>query len=292
MQDLDWNDLRYVLALARTGSFVAAARLLKLNGTTVARRLRAIERQLSVRIFERDVNGALRATAPGCIAIARAEAIEVEIGSLTAAIKGADLPATGTVRLTAVPLIAHRLLIPAMPALVRKHPGLRLELIADPRGYDLARREADIALRLARPENATGARILARRMATLPYGAYMPVSVRGTGQDLPWISYEEGMAHLPQARWMAAMAPKHGGLATLAVNDADALVHAVQAGLGRTLLPRIVGDRLSGIKRLAVSDEPPPGRELWLLIHRDLRPLARVAAVIDWLEATMATNRS
>ncbi|WP_374655221.1 LysR family transcriptional regulator [Dongia sp.] len=284
MQDLDWNDLRHVLALARSGSFTAAAALLKINGTTVARRLRAIETQLAARLFERDADGVLHPTPSGAIAIARAEAIEAEIGSLTAAIKGADIPAIGHVRLTAVPLLANRLLMPALPALLKKHRGLHLDLIADPRGYDLTRREADIALRLARPENAVGARILARRLATLGYAAYMPAARRGKGTDLPWLSYEEAMAHLPQARWMAEMAPRHGGLAAIAVNDGDALVHAVQAGLGRTLLPRIVGDKVAGIRRIALPGPPPPGRELWLLTHRDLRPLARIAAVTGWLE--------
>ncbi|MBK8159992.1 MAG: LysR family transcriptional regulator [Rhodospirillaceae bacterium] len=284
MQPLDWNDLRYLLALARTGSFSLAARLLRVNGTTVARRLKVIEAQLAVRLFERDANGTMQPTGPGRIAISQAEIIEAEVGSLTAAIKGADMPAIGTVRLTAVPAFANRLLIPALPALLAKHRGLRVDLIADPRGFNLTRREADIALRLARPEAALGARVLARRIVTLSYAAYMPISRPGKGADLPWLTYEEGMAHLPQARWMEKAATRQGGLAALAVNDGDVLIHAVQAGLGRTLLPCIIGDQTAGIKRITLPGEAPPGRELWLLTHRDLRPLARIAAVIDWLE--------
>ncbi|WP_374310689.1 LysR family transcriptional regulator [Dongia sp.] len=124
MQTPDWNDLRHVLALGRAGSYSGAARLLQVNSTTVARRIKAIESLLAVSLFTRDANGALAPTAAGKITIARAEAIEAEIGSLTATVKGADQPATGNVRLTTVPIIANRLLIPALPALLDKHRGL------------------------------------------------------------------------------------------------------------------------------------------------------------------------
>jgi DNA-binding transcriptional LysR family regulator len=290
MQTPDWNDLRHVLALGRAGSYSGAARLLQVNSTTVARRIKVIESLLAVSLFTRDANGALAPTDAGKITIARAEAIEAEIGSLTATVKGADQPATGNVRLTTVPIIANRLLIPALPALLDKHRGLHIELIADARGYDLVRREADIALRFARPESSLGTRVLARRIATLDYAVYVSSATRGRGAELPWLTLEAGMAHLPQARWMAEMAPKHGGLAAVAVNDGDVLVHCVQSGLGRTLLPRLIGDRISGLKRVDLPGLSPPKRELWLLAHRDLRPLARFAVVIDWLAGLFAAG--
>jgi DNA-binding transcriptional LysR family regulator len=99
------------------------------------------------------------------------------------------------------------------------------------------------------------------------------------------------MAGLPQARWMAAATRADGGAAaTVALNDAEAIVQAVRGGLGRSLLPRAVGDRDTGLRRIAPPGGLPtlPVREVWLLMHPDLRPLARVSTVAGWLERTFA----
>lgn len=290
MPDLDWNDLRYVLVLSREGSFAAAGRRLGLDPTTVARRLRAIERALGVRLFERGSEGEMRPTQAGEVAASRAEAVEAEIGGLTLAVRGADSEVSGTVRVTAVPILINRVLIPAIAGLTARHPGLRLELVADPHDVSLTRREADIALRLARPGSESGSRIIARRIGTLAYAAYAANGLTsdqpGRIGDLPWLTYEEGMAYLPQARWIAGVARKDG-YAQLVANDAEPLLQAVLAGLGRSLLPCIVADRIAGLVRLPADEHPFPARELWLLTHPDLRHLARIAAVTAWIEATI-----
>jgi DNA-binding transcriptional LysR family regulator len=285
MPDIDWNDLRYVLAVARTRSHAAAARALHIDPTTVGRRLRAIEAILEARLVERDATGDLRPTQAGEIAVQRAEQIEAEVGGLTAAVKGVDTLASGTVRVTAVPILVNKFLIPAVGALVAKHPGLRVELIADARGLSLTRGEADIALRLTRPEPEVGAHVLARCIGKLSYAAYAARDDAAAAETLPWLTYEDGMAHLPQARWTAKAALKEGGFAAISVNDADTLVQAVQAGLGRALLPCLIADRVEGIARVAVNGPALPEREIWLLTHPDLRPLARVAAVLAWIDA-------
>ena len=291
MHDIDWNDLRYVLALKREGSFAAAGRRLGLDPTTVARRLRAIERTLGARLFERGTEGEMRPTPAGEITAERAEAVEAEIGGLTLAVKGADSAISGTVRITAVPILINRVLIPAVADLTARHPGLRLELVADPHDVSLTRREADIALRLARPGPETGSRIIARRIGTLAYAAYAASNLSapdlpGQIPDLPWLTYEDGMAALPQARWIAGVARKDG-YAQLVANDAEPLLQAILAGLGRSLLPCIVADHMVGRTRMPQDSHPFPARELWLLTHPDLRHLARIAAVTAWIEATI-----
>lgn len=283
MPDLDWNGLQHVLALARTGSYAAAARRLGLDATTVARRIRAVEIELGARLFERGPDGARRPTQAGEIALARAEAIEAEIGGLTAAVKGIDTAAAGTVRLTAVPVLINRLLLPAAAGLMARHPGLALELIADVRDLSLTRREADIALRLARPGDEVGDRIIARRIGTLDYAVYSA----GWADDPPWLIYEGGMAHLPQQRWMSRAAEKGGRIAAVTVNDGESLLHGVAAGLGKALLPCLIADRMPGLRRLDWGAEPMPGREIWVLTLPDLRHLARVATVLNWVEAVL-----
>jgi DNA-binding transcriptional LysR family regulator len=279
---MEWSDLRYVLTIARAGTLAAAARRLGVNQTTAARRLAAAEAALGARLFERR-DGVLYPTKAGEAAIVRAAQVEQEVRALEAGIGGADALAAGTVRLTAVPILANRLLIPAVPRLIARHPRLRLELIAEPRNLSLTRREADIALRLARPESGAA---LARRIGRLDYAVYG--ARRRKADDLAWITYEESLSHLPQARWIAAAAAAEE-TAPLLLNDAEAIVQAVRAGLGRSLLPCFLGEGEPGLTRLS---RVVLSREIWLMVHRDLRAQARIAAVIDWLAELMPACRA
>lgn len=284
MQPLDWNDLRYVLALTRAGSYAAAAQRLAVDPTTIARRLRSVEAALEVRLFERGADGQMRPTQAGEVAAKRAEAMETEAGRLVEAVKGADTVASGTVRVTAVPILVNRVLVPTAGELTALHPQLRLELVAESRGLSLPHREADIALRLARPGDDAGKRVLARRIGTLTYAAYASTAKGVDHVNLPWLTYEDGMAHLPQAGWIAEAARKGAGTAAIAMNDAEGILQAVKAGLGRSLLPCIVADQMPDLVRLPIGDTAPPWREMWLLTHPDLRHLTRITVVLDWME--------
>ncbi len=279
---MDWSDLRYVLAVARAGTLAEAARRLGVDQTTVARRLAAAQTALGARLFDRR-DGTLHPTAAGEAALTRAERIAREVEALEAAIAGDDAQIAGTVRITAVPILANRLLVPALPALAARHPALALELIAEARNLSLTRRDADIALRLARPERGTA---LARRIGQLDYAVFAP-SRRGR-TALRWITYEESLAHLPHARWIAAEVARGGVLAPLRVSDAEALVEAVRAGLGRTLLPCFLDGCAPGLRQVGA---PVLTRELWLMVHPELRHQARIATVIDWIEATVTRAR-
>lgn len=230
MQGMEWSDLRHVLAVARAGTLAAAARRLRVNQTTVSRRIAAAERALGARLFERS-DGTLRPTRAGEAAVNRAAQVELEVEALERRVTGTDAAPAGTVRLTSVPILVNRLLVPALPKLYAAHPRLQIELIADQRNLHLTRREADIALRLARPESGTA---LARRIGRLDYAVYGPR--RRAANALPWITYEEGLGHLPQARWIDAAAGKDVPV-SLRVNDAETILQAVRAGLGKSLLP-------------------------------------------------------
>ena len=172
--------------------------------------------------------------------------------------------------------------MPALPPLLERHPRLRVELIAEPRDLSLTRREADIALRLARPRKEQ--RALARRIGRLDYAAYAPAE--GEIEGLPWITYEDRMADLPQWRWITERSAAEGTLAALAVNDAEALLQAVRAGLGKSLLPLAIAEREPGLRRLGAT-QPALSRELWLMVHPELRDLVRIRVVMDWLESVV-----
>lgn len=277
MQKEDWDDLRIVLGAARAGSFVEAARMLSVNESTVVRRLAQAEERLAARLFDRH-QGKLTPTPAGAEMVRRAERVEAEVQEVMHALRGTDARVAGTVRLTSVPLMVNRVLIPALPRLLRQHPSLEIELVAEARVLSLTKREADIALRLARPREEI--RAVARKVGELAYAVYAPA-----GADparLPWLTYEDGMSDLPQAEWIARQLAQdqHPG-SMVRVNDAEALLSCLSAGLGKTLLPLAIGDRTPGLRRLGDCQRELT-RELWMLVHPDLRRLDRVRAVMDW----------
>ncbi len=276
MQALNWNDLRYVLAVSRGKSLAAAARTLAVNESTVARRIVVIEKQLSTQLFERN-SGVLLPTRAGELAMLAAERVELETQGLESAASGADQRIAGTVRLTSVPLIINHLLVPAVNELCNQHPELSLELIAESRDLSLSKRESDIALRLARPTKEL--KVLAQRIGKLDYAVYALKSANAA--RLPWISYEDGMRDLPQAQWINSRIDSAIPGTYILGNDAEVILACIKAGLGKSLLPVAVGDQQADLQR--INSSVPVSREIWLLVHPDLRQLARIKVVVDWL---------
>jgi DNA-binding transcriptional LysR family regulator len=260
-QMMNWNDLRYILAVQRGRSLTAAARLLGVDQTTVARRLAAIQEALGARLYQRMTDGKPQLTPSGERAALHAEMIETEIGALDLALAGADDVVCGTVRVTSVPIIINRILVPRAPTLLKRHPKLQLELVADARDLSLTRRETDLALRLGRPKIG-GTKVTARRIGALRYEVYAAASCSAReARMLPWVTYDTAMAHLPQA------------------------LEAVIAGLGRSLLPCVIADADSRLQKLGGKLRGSVlSRELWLLTHSELRTFGRIEAVVEWIE--------
>jgi len=282
MQDVSWNDLRYVLAVARTGMLSSAAARLRVDPTTVSRRIVRAASILNSRLFYRS-GGRMLPTEAGQMVIAHAERIELEVDRLKTTVAHADAAIAGSVRVTSVPILVNRVLIPALPELHSKNPLLQLELIADSANLSLTRRDADIAVRLARPHKEQS--VVARRLGQLDYAVFGPSGQIARG--LPWITYERGMAALPQAAWIArAVKQGQADRSNLTVNDAEAVLQAIAAGLGKSLLPCAIGERVKGLSRLG-GRRPVLSREIWLLVHPELRHLGRIRAVTDWLEGVV-----
>lgn len=282
MSKENWDDLRVVLAASRSSNFSEAARLLSVNESTVVRRIAQIEERLAARLFDR-VKGKLTLTAAGLEIANLAERIEIEVQSCTRMISGTDVRVAGTVRVTSVPILTNRILIPALQNLLREHPNLNVELVAESRSLSLTKREADIAIRLARPRDEVS--VVARKLGELSYGVYLR---KGAAEDtLRWVTYDDRMNDLPQAEWIAQTIGRgQGSVGQVMVNDAEALLACVQEGLGKTLLPVAVGERIGGLAR-SMQFPCELTREIWLLVHPDLRKLSRVRTVIDWAAATV-----
>jgi DNA-binding transcriptional LysR family regulator len=278
MPDLDWDDLRYVLAIARSGTHAAASRQLGVNETTIYRRLARIESDLGSRLFQR-MEGSLLPTDLGQRVIAHAERMDFEAGAVIEAANGVKSAAGGSVRLTAVPLLINRLLLPALKKLRDAHPNLRIELIAEPRNLSLTKRDADLALRLARPNKEQ--RVIARRIAQLQYAVYGPSNADSSA--LPWIAYDDSMLELPHAAWLHHTIRAEGSVPGLLVNDAELALHAIKAGLGKSLLPAAIGEKMSGLSRLS-GEKAVLEREVWLLVLPEHKHLTRIKATVAWLD--------
>ena len=283
MQIRNWHDLQILAALRRGGSIAAAARLLGVDQTTIGRRLNALQEAAGVALLVRTGDRRLVLTDLGVEVAERALAMEREADAATALLGAGRQAVAGTVRLTAVPMLVSRVLTPAAASLLSDHPDLTLELIPENRDLSLTRREADLALRLARPESG-GNSVKARKLGDLRYGVY---AASGT-ETAPrrWVLFEDAMAHLPHARWLDRQARRDGQEAGgLRVGDGETALEAVAAGLGRSILPVMIAARDHRFRRIdATGAEGPPEREVWLLSHAHQPNAAAIRAVSVWLD--------
>lgn len=279
MQDHDWNDLKYLLALHRAGRMSGAGRLVAVNETTIARRIRTLERVLGAPLFVRGADGRYEVTEFGQRIVTQAETIEMHHLEISESAGLAHSALIGTVRVSAVPALVNRVLVPGFTPFARQHPELTVELVPEARNADLTKREADLALRFARPASG-GLRVKARKLAALKFATYGP-KAECERADLPWIVYDDAHASLPQARWLGSVAGNN--ISTLRVCDLDTAQEAVGAGLGRTALPVICAEGDVRLKRCETGGIAPPERPLWLLSHADQPPRASIEAVKEWI---------
>ena len=278
MPELNWDDLRHFLAYARAGSFAGAARQLGVDETTVARRVRALARHLGAPLMTRTgAAGAGGLTELGARVLARAETAEASILAMADDQTTLAAAILGTVRVTSVPLVVNHLLLPALPRLTARHPHLRLSLLPEPRAMNLPGREADLALRLARPETG-GTALAARKLGHLEYGLFARAGHDPSG---PWIGFDQSLAALPQAAWMR----KSGLQADFLAGDSETAMAAAKQGAGIAVLPRRIAATEPDLSEIARPDlPPPPCREVWLLSPRAQHHYARFRAVIEWID--------
>lgn len=287
---LEWNDLRLVLAVARAHGATGAAKALAVHPSTVFRRLGILEAGLGVRLFERLPEGYVP-TAAGDEACRVAERLEADVAALDRRIAGHDTRPSGTVRLTTTDTLVV-LLAPALAAFRATHDEIELHVIVDNRFLDLARHDADVALRpAAKPPDTLVGRRLAR-IATTIYGAAAYLTNRPATEDLgkhDWIGPDESLLHLPSARWLRQTVP--GTSVRTRVNTLVTAVAAAKAGLGLALLPCFLGDAAPELHRVR-SPLPVWDSALWLLTHEDLRHVERVRAILDFLPDALAAART
>jgi DNA-binding transcriptional LysR family regulator len=280
---LDWNDLRYVLAVARARGLAGAAETLAVDPSTVFRRLNAVEGRLGARLFERAAGG-YRPTGAGERMVAAAERMEREAIEVDRDLTGRDTRLAGRLRVTSSETLAYRLLTRHLAGFRASHPGISLELIVDNRLLSLSRREADVALRPTRPDQDD---LFGRKLADIAwtvYGArdYLKAHGRPRGPaglvGHPLIGWDEAATRTRAAEWLDATAP-----ADAVIYRSSSLINqliATKAGIGLAVLPCYLGDPEPDLER-AFAPVAELARELWIVTHGDLRNTARVRAFLE-----------
>ncbi len=287
---LDWDDLRYFLAVARSGSTLGAGRALNVSQTTAARRIAAFEERLGLVLFERRQAG-YALTPPGEALVPEAEAMEQAAAAFAEAAGAQSRDARGTVCLTTLELYGVTIMPPMLKDLHDAHPGLMIELDLTDHRRDLGAGEADVALRAERISSDVG--LVGRRVGTDSWTLYCsrnyaaaharPHSaadlrehpIIGGGGEKIWPRYRAWLQRL-----------KLEGAVTMQASSGTGLLAAVRAGAGLAVLPSFVADRDPELVRCL---EPIAGDEygLWLMTHERLRHTPRVRAVMDFLAAAL-----
>ncbi len=257
MQDISWDDLRVFAAVVETGSFAAAARVLGQHETTVARNVHRLEDRMGQILWRGPEAGV---TAEGAVVAEHAAAMAGQAAQARAAMGGQGT-LRGAVRLTSVPWLIEAALLPVLPGWQSERPAIAMSATGGHDSVNLLHGEADIALRLARPE--TGGDVIARKLCDVPF------VVAGDGPE--WIGYVPEMQHLPQAQWT-----QDDGLPVgLRLSDQMAVCAAVRAGLGRAWVPRCLG--------LSPAGPEVRTRPLWCLTHPRTRHAPALRAVVETL---------
>ena len=278
-KELAWDDVRLFLALARGRKLGSAAKVLDLDASTLSRRLFALEKRCGVRLFERTRDG-LVPTAAGERLLAPAQETEDSVMRFFEQVHPDETTVEGTVRITAPPGIIEFLVMPSARAFIRQHPKLRFEIDASEAVASLTRREADVAIRLARP---AGEGLVVRRVGTSPNAIFAASElVESLGQlesfdDAPWIAWDTAHGQLLTARWFASNVNVEP---LVRASTMLAQVASAECCLGITLLPSVIAEkrRLVRVKlaRNLVASAPIPSDDVYLMCHAALREVPRI----------------
>ncbi|CCV13554.1 Transcriptional regulator, LysR family [Mesorhizobium sp. STM 4661] len=282
----DWSDLRYFLAVARHGSTLAASRVLGVNQSTVHRRIAELERRVGGPLMLRHPSG-YRLTEFGEALLPAAEAVETTVTALERTILSYRSDLAGTIRLTVPePLVSRLIASPLLDMFHQRYPELRIEFVMSDRYLDLAKGEADVALRSGEPddENLVGRKIADSIWAVYCTRAYVqrhgaPQRVEDIGRHAV-VGFDGMLTNHRAAKWLAAVAP--GANIVARNNSVLGVLHAVKSGIGIAPLPTTIADMEEDLVRI-LPPVPELARGWYLLTHPELRQTPRIRAFFDFI---------
>jgi len=287
---MEWDDFRLVKMIAEHRSLGPAAEALKLNHSTVFRKLNALEDQLGTRVFERSRSG-YTLTVAGEEMLAIASQMAEAVNDFERRIAGMDSRPTGELRVTTTDTLFSHMLAPIFAAFREQYPGITLDVIVESRALNLSRRAADVAIRASTdpPETLVG-----RRIAPIVWGPYaradsgIEYDAAIYDRDLAWIGFGDPISQSSAGRWFMNRMPLQK--IVLSTSTVGALVNAVEAGIGVGFLPCFVADQTPLLKRIG-PPAPSIASYLWLLTHADLRGSVRTRAFLDFVGQELSRRR-
>ena len=291
---VNWEDLRYVLALRRAGSLGAAARALKCEASTASRRLAALEASLGVQLVVRTPEG-MTLNAAGVSVADLAETIDRGVTELERTIGGEDSRPEGVVKLATTDTVASFLMAGLIP-LRDEHPKIQVQLVVGNAGHDLLRKEADVAVRMYREQAPT---LISRKIGEIGWSLYAARSLvdrtgcavpidTNTLLGLPVIRFGEGLAHSTAGQWLAANTRAED--VVLSGTSVASVINAVKAGLGVSLLPCFTAHEDTSLVRLTPTVLARV--EAFLVIPPEHRETLRVRLVMDAIAALFQRERA
>ncbi len=287
---MDWDNLRFFLAVAHKGSIRAAAVALSVNHSTVTRRISAFEKKLEVRLFERLPNGYVL-TPTGEEMLKSAQHIEDEIVKLDRQVIGRDAQLNGTLRVTMPNALATHLLMPDIAEFSKLYPNIHLELAFSNEEFNLRKREADVAIRLTPnpPDYLVGRQILHPAKGVYASHEYLQkVNPDRLPDKFQWIAWDDSVEQknrLKQSRYSSSPIMH-------ITDDLVAQLEGIKAGMGIAMLPCFIGDTVTSLERLELLSMNDNCGALWILTHEDLRATGRVRAFIDFMLGAFEQHRN
>lgn len=286
---MDWRALQEVITVAETGSLSAAAKRLNVSQPTVGRRIEQLEQQLGAVLFNRTARG-LSLTSVGENILNHARRMEEEALAIERTATGANQQLMGNVRVSLVEDLGIMWLPHKLKALHKQFPQLAIEINIDNRNVNLVRREADIAVRLSRPEQPN---LICRKAGMLHFGLYashsylekhgMPVKRRDLKHHFH-VGFDQGMARLPQVQKLESLFESDRILHRS--NSHMEIIEATAAGLGLSAVCCVIADQNPALKRV-LNRLIDYQAEIWLVTHAEINSSARIRTVFDFLGKAM-----
>lgn len=290
IRDTDWEDVKTFTEIARLGTVRRASETLGVHHSTVSRRLESLEAALGVRLFDRQPQG-LALTDAGEELLQVGLSFAGRLSDVERHIAGRDAALSGRITVTMAAPLAELGFAPRLPDFSRRYPGLELVIVASAAFLDVARREADVAIRM---DNNPPQTLVGRRFFPYHDGIYAsrdyvqtvdPVNHPERARWLGWLPEDDPFPDWTQSTEFAR-APVWGSFREVGLHMA-----ATRAGLGIAMLPCFVADRDPDLVR--ISDRPTiPSRDIWLLTHADLRRTARIRAFLDFATEVLLDNKA
>lgn len=283
---MNWSSLETFVTLARAGSLSEAARRMKVTHATVSRHVSELEAVLGVKLFDRLPRGYVL-TADGDQLLGMAERVEEGVFAIQRLARGQNGQPEGRVQISAPPAFASFFLAARLTDVRRRYPLLEIELIGESRAANLARREADIVIRLNPPEESA---LLARKVGRMGFGLYAAASLDHPDDRTAWnwVGYDDAFEDTAPQRWLRRLSASKS--LVFRANDLISLWQAVRTGMGVGVLPCFLAEGDPMLVRQAV-DGREAARDIWLMAHPDVARGAAVRVVMDQLAAVMRAEQ-